>query len=78
MPAALDVTVISSLQTSTVQLASSSNQGHALQVAEARKIVALDNLCHAEGISFIPLAVEVLGGWSSQQACSIPSKELPA
>ena len=43
--------------------------GHALQVAEARKISPHDNLCRAEGISFISLAVEVLGGWGSQ-ACS--------
>ena len=43
-------------------------QGYALQVAEPRKIAAHD-LCWAEGISFTPLAVEVLGGWASQ-ACS--------
>ena len=68
LPAALDVTVTSSLQASTVHLAST-NQGHALQVAEARKIATHDQPCRAEGITFIPLAVEALGGWSSL-ACS--------
>ena len=68
LPAALDVTVTSSLQAATVQSASTS-QGHALKIAESHKLAIHDNLCRAQGISFIPLAVEVLGGWSSL-ACS--------
>ena len=68
LPAALDVTVTSSLQAATVHLASTT-QGHALQIAESRKNAAHDHQCRSEGISFIPLAVEVLGGWSPL-ACS--------
>ena len=64
LPAALDVTVVSPLQRSLVQEASVT-QGHALQVAEARKIATHDQNCRSEGIVFVPLAVETLGGWSS-------------
>ena len=58
------VTVVSPLQRSLVQEASVT-QGHALQVAEARKIATHDQNCRSEGIVFVPLAVETLGGWSS-------------
>ena len=58
------VTVVSPLQRSLVQEASVT-QGHALQVAEAWRIATHDQNCRSEGIVFVPLAVETLGGWSS-------------
>uniref|UniRef100_A0A1X7TNF8 Uncharacterized protein n=1 Tax=Amphimedon queenslandica TaxID=400682 RepID=A0A1X7TNF8_AMPQE len=62
-PAALDVTIISSLQAATVA-DSAVIQGSALGVAEARKLLMHAAACHQVGVNFFPLAVEVLGGWS--------------
>ena len=62
-PAAVDVTVISPLQCHTLsQLASL--QGYALSVAEKRKRAVHFEDCRRVGVSFLPLAVETLGGWS--------------
>ena len=71
-PAALDVTVISTMQRSTIQGAAE-NQGHALRIAEERKFAAHVAACQAAGISFIPLAVETLGGLSVTAADTISS-----
>ena len=59
-PAALDVTVISTLQLSTVEGAAVT-QGYALAVGEERKRVAHGTPCHAVGVNFIPLVMESLG-----------------
>ena len=66
-PAALDVTVISTLQHSTLQGAASA-QGHALVVGAERKLATHAVACRAAGIAFIPLVVESLGGWSNEAA----------
>ena len=71
-PAAIDVTVISTLQQLTLAGAAST-PGHALTVAEERKMAANSESCHALGINFIPLAVESLGGWSSKAIDTISS-----
>uniref|UniRef100_A0A1X7T574 Uncharacterized protein n=1 Tax=Amphimedon queenslandica TaxID=400682 RepID=A0A1X7T574_AMPQE len=71
-PAALDVTVISSLQVAMVaDLAVI--QGSALGVAEARKLSMHAAACHHFGVNFLPLAVEVLGGWSPSAVSIIRS-----
>ena len=62
-PAAMDVTVISSLQPQRVSQAAIS-QGSALLYAEERKNIVHFEDCKRVGVSFLPLAVEVLGGWS--------------
>ena len=59
----MGVTVISSLQPLTLQGAASS-AGHALSVAEHRKMSAHAPACRAIGVSFNPFAFEVLGGMS--------------
>ena len=64
-PAALDVTVISTLQKTTIQGAAV-RQGFALGVGEERKRASHSSSCHSAGISFVPLVVETLGGWSSE------------
>ena len=61
-PAALDITVISSLQAATVSDASVI-QGSALGVAETWKQALHAAARHRVGINFYPLAVEALGGW---------------
>ena len=71
-PAALDITVISTLQQSTVRGAAE-NQGHALLVAEERKFASHGAACQAIGICFIPLAIESLGGMSDMTADTISS-----
>ena len=55
-PAALDVTVISTLQQSTVEGAAIT-QGYALVVGEKRKRVAHATACHAVGVNFISLVM---------------------
>ena len=67
LPAALDVSVISTLQQRTLQGAAET-QGYALSVGEERKMAAHAASCRAVGISFIPLVVESLGGWSELAA----------
>ena len=72
-PAALDVTVISTLQSLTVSKASTS-QGPALRIGERRKMVHHYEACQSVGVSFVPLVVETLGGWSDdaiQTICKI-------
>ena len=71
-PAALDVTVISSLQSSTVAEAAFT-QGAALGVADLRKQSRHSAACSRSGVSFFSIAVEVLGGWSSSAAFVISS-----
>ena len=65
--AALDVTVVSPVQQLTINNAAVT-QGHALSVAEECKRRLHNNDCHQAGISFIPLVVESLGGWSKEAA----------
>ena len=62
-PAALDVTVISTMQQQTL-LGASITPGHALQVGEERKMAAHAAICRGVGVNFIPLVVESLGGLS--------------
>ena len=64
-PAALDVTVISTLQNLTLAGAAAT-QGHALRIGEERKLAAHNADCKAVGIDFVPLVVESLGGWSKE------------
>ena len=64
-PAALDVTVISALQSATLSGAANT-QGFALQVGEQRKMAVHNEACQAEGVSFIPMVAESLGGWSEE------------
>ena len=63
LPAALDVTVISSLQQLTI-VGASTTQGHALAVGEERKLTAHAEACRSVGVTFIPLVAESIGGWS--------------
>ena len=56
------MTVINPLQEATVAEAAAT-PGHALTVAYDRKVRAVSETCRQEGITFIPLAAESLGGW---------------
>ena len=69
-PVALDITVISTMQQSTIQPAAD-NQGHALLVAETRIFATHGPACQAAGIPFIPLAIETQGGLSDATAETI-------
>ena len=71
-PAALDVTVISTLQQLTLRGAACT-QGHALLVGEERKMAAHAESCRAVGVSFVPLVIETLGGWSKGAADALTS-----
>ena len=62
-PTALAVTVISTLQQFTVQGAAIT-PGHALAVGENKKMSMHASQCQAVGVSFVPLVIESLGGWS--------------
>ena len=67
LPTALDISVISILQQRTVHGAAE-NQGYALSICEERKMATHAASCREVGVSFIPLAVESLGGWSDLAA----------
>ena len=69
-PAAIDVTVISTMQLLTLAGAAAS-PGYALQVAEDRKMAAHFEACRAMGVDFVPVAVESLGGWSEEAIANI-------
>ena len=62
--AAMDVTVVTPLQTATVAEAAVT-PGYALTFAYQRKIRGAAEDCRREGIAFLPLVVESLGGWHS-------------
>jgi hypothetical protein len=59
---ALDVTVINPLQVAMVARAAIT-PGHALTVAYERKMRGAAEECRRQGIVFLPLAAESLGGW---------------
>ena len=61
-PTAVDVTVVFPMQRALVRLFAAT-AGHALKHSLARKLRRHDQDCHRERISFLPLAVETLGGW---------------
>ena len=61
-PAALDITVISPMQSLTLKSAAIT-PGHALYITEERKLVARGEECHLEGVNFIPLVLECLWSW---------------
>ena len=62
MDAALDVTVVNPLQSATVAGAAIT-PGHALNYAHDRKLRGAAEDCRKQGIAFLPMAVESLGGW---------------
>ena len=62
LDAALDVTVVNPLQQATVDEAAAT-PGHSLSFAFERKMRGAADDCERQGVSFIPLAFESLGGW---------------
>ena len=71
-PAALDVSVISPLQRLTLET-SSMSKGHALSVGEYHKHSAHSDACREVGVSFVPLLVETISGWSEMASQTITS-----
>ena len=59
---ALDVTVVSALQQAMVA-GSASTDGFAVGKAFDRKVARVGEACRQEGIAFIPVAADTLGGW---------------
>ena len=62
--AAMDVTVVTPLQAATVAEAAVT-PGYALNFAYQRKVRGVAEDCRREGIAFLPLVAESLGGWHS-------------
>ena len=60
--AALDVTVVTPLQAATVAEAATT-PGHSLNFAYQRKVRGAAEDCRRQGIAFLPIVVESLGGW---------------
>ena len=71
-PATLDISVIFTMQQLTRQGAANI-PGYALGVGEELKMAAHAEECQAVRISFIPLVVETLGGWSEDAIHTIHS-----
>ena len=59
--AALYITVTSSLQPENISHVAEKS-GYAIEAAEDRKYAQFENSCAQQGILFVPLAIEVLGG----------------
>ena len=64
LDAALDVTITHPLQNQTVEEAAVT-PGHAMSVAYNRKMRGAGELCRGQGIAFIPIVAESLGGLHS-------------
>ena len=60
--AALDVTVTHPLQDRT-RAGAATTPGYALNVAYDRKVTGAGEQCRQQGIAFIPVVAESLGGW---------------
>ena len=60
--AALDVTVVTPLQTATMP-AAATTPGHALTYAYDRKMQGAAADCRRQGLVFFPLVAETFGGW---------------
>ena len=69
-PAALDVTVVSTLQNRTVAGAASVSS-YVLSVARERKVAAHSEACQSAGVLFVPMVVETLGGWDEEAVRTI-------
>ena len=61
LDAALDVTVTHPLQAAT-RTGAATTPGHALTLAYTRKVSNAGELCQREGLAFVPLVAESLGG----------------
>ena len=59
----LDITVVNPLRADFVEL-QATTPGYALSHAYNRKMQQVGDACQREGIEFIPLPLETLGGWS--------------
>ena len=59
---ALDITVINPLQARLVGQAATT-AGYALTTAYNRKMTQAGEACRGEGITFVPMPMETLGGW---------------
>ena len=68
--AALDVTVTHPLQNLT-RAGAAATPGHAASVAYDRKVRGAGELCQAQGLAFIPIVAESLGGWHSEAVVQI-------
>ena len=68
--AALDVTVTHPLQDLT-RAGAAATPGHAMTVAYQRKMQGAAELCRQQGIAFLPLVAESLGGWHPQAEAEI-------
>ena len=62
LDAALDVTITHPLQDAT-RAGAATTPGHAMQVAFNNKCRGTEELCREQGIKFIPIVAESLGGW---------------
>ena len=62
-PAALDVTETAPLQTNIINHAAE-NSGYAIESNEDQKYAQHKSSCSVQGILFVPLAIESLGGLS--------------
>ena len=58
---AIDVTVVNPLQSGMV-VKVAENGGFAVEPAHNRKVARYGNRCEKEGMVFVPLAVDMLGG----------------
>ena len=68
--AALDITVVNPLQEALVQGAAAT-PGHALSFRYNTKMASAADQCQAQGITFIPIVAESLGGWDERATAQV-------
>ena len=66
----LDVTVVNPLQAKLIAQAATT-AGHALTYAYNRKMAGAGAACMREGMVFIPMPAETLGGWHEQAVLQV-------
>ena len=62
---AIDVTVVNCLQGSMVTKVAKDG-GYAVETAHSKKVKKYRERCEREGLVFLPLAVDTLGGWHEE------------
>ena len=69
-PAALDITIVSTLQNRTVVRAASVS-GYALSITREKKVAVHSEACRSVGVSFVSMVVKTLGGWDEEAEAAI-------
>ena len=69
-PAALDISVISTMQQRTI-VGASNSRGYVLRLGEEIRMKVHAEPCQSKGLLFVHLILETIGGWNDQAVITI-------